>query len=308
MARTPRQSRNSAFTFVELLVALVVGAALLTAAVIGFAVVSQSSVRGGRFDVTLPGSTLQGFYGSAFTGSYVTMAANPNYAQGVEARRLKDRLASDIASASAVFCLGRNGQMPPALRSDALVVPAGADLRTNSTPEAFRDLLGNTSAQLATVFSGAQNGALAQTNTTIFVLGSLESPLASSNRLSVNALYELDFVPATSPSGTYASVRRYVGGSGIPTDYYHIFYPDENNAGAKGFRPAGVFFARAGTLGCDFPIATNRPFAFAWWPDPLMSTLANKNGVDAATSPRSFYDNMANRTSLFFVLPTFPAL
>lgn len=308
MARTPRQSPSSAFTFVELLVAVVVGAALLAAAVIGFGVVSQSSARGGRTDVTLPGSTLQGFYGPAFTATYVSMPANPNYAQGVEARRLKDRLAADSGSASAIFCLGRNGQMPAALRSDALVVPASADLRTNATPEAFRDFLGNTSAQLAEVFAGAQNGALAQTNTTIFILGGLESPLASSNRLSVLAMYEMDLVPATSPSGTYATVRRYVGGTGVPTDYYHVFYPDENNTGTNGFRPAAVFFARTGTLGCDFPLATNRPFAFAWWPDPLLSTLANKSPVTGASSPRASYQNMANRTSLFFVLPTFPSL
>lgn len=306
----PNPRRSSGFTFVELLVAVAVGATLIAAAVLGYATVSQSATRGGRVDVRVAASTLEALYGPDNYGDYVSLAPNPNYFQGVEARRLKDRLLADVSSASAVFCLGRNQRVAVTGRTNALQVPAFTDFRTNATPEAFRNFLTNTAAlNAATLFAGAQNGVLTQSNCSIFVLGGLQSGLESTNtRLNVLATYEVDFIGITDPSGTFASVRRYAGTNAVPTDYYHVFYPGEQNTGTNGFRPLGVYFARSNTTGATFPVSPNHPFTFVWWPDPLVTSLSNSSGVSVSGSVRSNYASMAGRTSLFFALPAFPGL
>lgn len=306
----PPPEPSKGFTLVELLVAMAVGSMLIAAAVIGYATISQSATRGGRVDVRMAASTLEALYGPGNYGDYVTLAPNPNYLQGVEARRLKDRLLSDVSSASAVFCLGRNQRVALTGRTNALLVPAFLDFRTNATPEAFRNFLTNTTAlNAATVFAGAQNGALTQSNCSIFVLGGLQTGLVSTNtRLNVLATYEVDFVSTTDPSGTFASVRRYAGTNALPTDYYHVFYPGEQNAGTAAFRPLGVYFARSNTTGATFPVSPNHPFTFVWWPDPLVTTLSNSSGVTLTGSVRTNYAAMAGRTSLFFALPVFPGL
>jgi prepilin-type N-terminal cleavage/methylation domain-containing protein len=306
----PSQRRSSGFTFVELLVAVAVGGTLIAAAVLGYATVSQSAPRGGRVDVRVAGATLETLYGPGNYGDYVSLAPNPNYLQGVEARRLKDRLLADVSSASAVFCLGRNQRVALTGRTNALLVPAFTDFRTNATPEAFRNFLTNTTAlNAATVFAGAQNGVLTQSNCSVFVLGGLQSGLESTNtRLNVLATYEVDFIGTTDPSGTFASVRRYAGTNSVPTDYYHVFYAGEQNVGTNGFRPLGVYFARTNTTGATFPVSPNHPFTFVWWPDPLVTSLSNSSGVSVAGSVRSNYAAMAGRTSLFFALPVFPGL
>ena len=92
----------------------------------------------------------------------------------------------------------------------------------------------------------------------------------------------------------------------MPTDYYHAYFPDEAN-GANGFRPLAAFFPRAAAGGGAFALANNYPFSFAWWPDPLSSKLSGPP-VPSGSGVPSSYNNMAGRTGLFFVLPTFPPL
>jgi len=304
------KAKTEAFTLVELLIAAAIGAVVIGAAVVGFSVVSQSSVRQGAVNVTLPAGVVANLYGTDST--FVTVGANPNYFQAAQARRMKDRLLSDVSTAAAVFCLGRNAPGSASSRIHQLTLSDRTDFRTNSTPQAFRNFLVRTEAGLASIFSEQQAGALSNTtNATIYVIGYLATTDEYNNTLTMLATYEVDFVPTVNPAGgTLASVRRYAGtNSAVPTDYYHLFYPGESN-GSDGFRPLSVFFGRkaAGTAGDPFARAVNQPFTFLWWPDPLSSKLGAGAVPSASEAARNHYTNMAGRTSLFFVLPAFPAL
>lgn len=298
-----RPRSNSGFTLAEILIAAAIGAGLIAAAIIGFATISQAPGRGGRVDVYLPPSVLLNFYGSGFTNSYVTLAFNPNYFQGVEARRIKDRFLADVSSSTAVFCLGRNQQVATNNRADRLWFTNEIDFRTNATPQQFRNFLVACTNDLnaAALFPAVQPAVLTNmTNLSVFLLGGLvPTTQEGTNAMTVVATYEVDFVPATSPSGTYATVRRYSGTNLAPTDFYHLFYPDQSNA-PNGFRPLAAFFPRL-TNG-----AANTPFYFVWWPDPLVQSLTNASAP--GTGIPGAYTNMAGRTSLFFAVPAFPGL
>lgn len=291
------------FTLVELLIAAVIGVALITAATVGFGIISNLSSGSGSVNVTLPDGAIADLYGA--DSSFITVGASPNYFQGVQARLLKDRLVKDVAAGTAVFCLGRNVRGSAALRPLSLPVAQGTDFREVTSPDALRDTFED---ELGSFPSG-QSGALSWAqNASIFVLGTLDNLLQTTNNLGVLAIYEIDFVPTTEPSGgTFASVRRFSGtNSAVPTDYYHAFYPDENN-GANGFRPLAAFFPRAAAGGGSFALATNQPFSFVWWPDPLVSKLEGA-AVPSGSAVPAAYANMARRTGLFFVLPAFPPL
>jgi type II secretory pathway pseudopilin PulG len=301
--KRPEQSLTG-FSLVEMLVAAGLGAAVIAAAVIGFAVISGASTRGGRTDVQLPGGTHSAMYGSA--ASYVTMWPNPSYAEAAKARLLRDKLLEDVSTATAVFCLGRNGT--GGVRPSQITITSSAwnDLRASATPAAFRQLLVDNNAAGADVFAENQTGPLSTANATIFILGGLTSQDFGGNALRMVATYEVDFVATTNPSGVYASVRRYdPDNSSVPTDFYHVFYPGESN-GSTGFRPLAVHFGRA-AVGGTYNIAPNHPFTFLWWPDPLVSRLDGTSVPSSSGAPlRSAYANMAGRTSLFTVVPTFP--
>jgi len=302
-----RKSSNSSagFSMVELLVAAAIGAAVITAAAIGFAVVSGASTRGGRVDVVLPGATHANFYGSS--ASYVTMWPNPNYSEATKAQMLRDKLVEDVSAAAAVFCLGRSGS--GGVRPASIAFDAETDLRAISTPEAFRQFLVDRGAADVSTFVAGQGGRLETENATIFVVGGLSSQtyeVGEPNSLAMIAIYEVDFVATSSPAGTYASVRRYDPDSAaVPTDYYHAFYPGEGN-GDGGFRPLAVTFGRQG-VGGAYDVAPNHPFVFLWWPDPLNSKLRGSAVPAAGGAPlRTSYANLAGRTSLFTVVPSFP--
>ncbi len=298
---------NRAFTLVELLVAGAIGAAVIATAVIGFAMLSGLPGRGSLTDLTLPSGVISNFYGEDL--AVISLGPNPNYFQAAQARRMKERLISDVLASSAVFCLGRNLSGRPSLRPSEIPV-ANVDFRDVATPQAFRNFLNDSQVSFPEQPQGAL---LATTNASIFLVGTLASVAQETNSLAVVATYEVDFVATVDPpGGTLASVRRYAGTNrSVPTDYYHAYYPQELN-GADGFRPLGAFFGRQPadpTGAAPFSIAVNQPFSFVWWPDPLVSRL----GGAAVPSPssdsaRANYDNMAGRTSLFFVLPTFPSL
>jgi hypothetical protein len=287
-----------------MLMAAAIGAVVITAAAIGFAVVSGASTRGGRVNVELPGQVHQLFYGSG--ASYVTMYPNPSYTQGAKARLMRDKLMEDVSAATLVFCLGRNalGGVRPA----AISLNSGnwTDLRFCATPGGFRQMMVDNGVAGAAAFSENQAGPLGTSNATIFVVGGVVENASGSESLSMVATYEVDFVTTTNPSGTYASVRRYdPDTSSVPTDYYHVFYPGEAN-GPNGFRPLAVHFGRQG-LGGAYNVAPNYPFTFIWWPDPLVSRLGGAAVPATGNAPlRSGYANMAGRTSLFTVIPAFP--
>ena len=305
MTHQPQTTKSNAFTLVELLIAGAIGAAIITAAVVGFGIISNLSSESGSTNVELPGGAITDLYGA--DSSFITVGANPNYFQGVQARLLKDRLVRDAAAGTAIFCLGRDFRGSPAVRPSSLAVNQDTpDFREVTTPDAFRDAF---EEQLG-AFPSGQTGALGWAiNASIFVLGTLDNVLQQSNNLAVLAVYEVDFVPTSEPSGgTLASVRRFSGtNNAVPTDYYHAFYPGEAN-GANGFRPLAAFFPRsAAGGGGSFALANNYPFSFVWWPDPLVSKLEGE-AVPTGSSVPGSYANMGDRTGLFFVLPTFPPL
>lgn len=292
-----------------MLIAAAIGAALIAAAVIAFGVLSGLPMRQNTVNVTLPSGIMSDFYGAG--SSFVTMGPNPNYFQAAQARRMKDRLMTDVSASSAVFCLGRNVSGSPALRPNELAVPDDTDFRTNSTPSTFRSFLASADSALGGAFPSDQAGALLGTaNASIFLVGTLATISPYTNKLTIIATYEVDFVPTTDPpGGTFASVRRYSGtNNSVPTDYYHAYYPGQDN-GAGGFRPLAAFFGRTAAGSGAFAQAVNQPFTFVWWPDPMLSSL-HGGAVPSASeaSARANYTNMAGRTSLFFVLPAFPSL
>lgn len=288
---------------VEVLVAASIAALVIGAVLYAFGTISGAALRGGRVDVTFADPNLhQALYGTS--SAYVTVWPNPNYHQAAQARLLRDRLIEDASSAVAVFALGRNGF--GGVRPASINVPANTDLRTNATPETFRDLLVTAGASGASVFADSQNGRIMTTNLTIFLVGGFESQ--TNNSLRMVATYEIDLVAASSPAGIFATVRRYATNALVPTDFYHAFYAEEAN-GADGFRPLAVFFGRprADSFYDDF--ATNHPFTMTWWPDPMVSRLSGAAipaDPTASDPPRAGYNNMAGRTSLFTVLPAFP--
>lgn len=299
---------TGAFSLAELLVAAAIGVVVISAVAIGLAVISGASTRGGRIDVQLPGATHAAFYGAE--AGYITMWPNPNYAEAAKARLLRDKLMEDVSVATAVFVLGRSGQ--GGVRPGKVVLQnAGLDFRDYATPDAFREFLIENDVAEAENFSEDQNGRLETPNATIFVVGgltsqSMEMPDGEENELEMVAIYELDFVATSNPAGVYASVRRYhPANSEVPTDFYHSFYPNEDN-GAGGFRPVAVHFGRQAAGGV-YDIAPNHPFTFVWWPDPLVSKLGGAAVPAEGGLPlRSAYANMGGRTSLFSVLPHFP--
>lgn len=302
--KAPLQTANSGLTFVELLVTLVVGAGLIAAAVIGFGTVAGAPTRGGRVDVSINPAAHNALYG--VETDFITIGQNPNYFQASQARRMKDRLMSDVAAGAAVFVLGRN-QLGGA-RPASISVPSAYDFREVTTPGAFRDFLVQDTPAWGTIYAEGQAGPLTTVNASIFVVRGLDNITDSANTLHMVAIYEVDFLTTISPAGTYASVRRYGTDAEVPTDYYHVFYPGDANTDNP-FRPLGVFFERASPqLPADlFRVAPNAAFSFVWWPDPLVSHLSGRPVLTGtAGTPRAQYANMAQRTSLFFVLPAFP--
>jgi hypothetical protein len=305
MTKPNPSPRNEAFTLIELLIAAVIGAAVITAAVVGFGVITNISAESGSVNVVLPSGAVADLYGA--DSAFITVGANPNYFQGIQARLLKDRLVKDAAAATAVFCLGRDDRGTPGIRPDKLSVSEQTpDFRDITSPDAFRNAFED---QLGSFPSG-QSGALGWAqNASIFVLGTLAYNRKGANTLTVISIYEIDFLPITTPSrGTFASVRRFSGSNNaVPTDYYHAFYAGEEN-GANGFRPLAAFFPRSATEGGGaFAVAPNYPFSFVWWPDPLVSGLEG-SAVPSGDAVPGSYENMGGRTGLFFVLPTFPPL
>ncbi len=287
------------FSLVELVVALAIGVAVITAGVLIFQALGAGTRAGGTYAfVTIGKPAMMNLYGIDAVGTDAFVA--PNYARRAQADRLRDLFWEDVGRASAVFCLGRDELND--LRPTTITVPADFRGQVTDSPEAFRILLANA----ATFVS--YRGASGAKNASIFIL----RPSIGPGELLVQAVYEVDFVEATSPAGTYASVRRYVGAA--LTDFYDVFYPA--GAGAVAFSPVVVAFERLARLGVDegtvvdrLKVARDAPFYFLWWPDPAVADLnaATTEAFDS-TDPRAAYAAMGGRTSLFLVVPMFPAL
>ncbi len=313
------------FTFVEFLVALAIGAAVIGVVATVLVQISGMTRRGTTSqDVTMPTGVLTNFYGSNSSVSWIPVA--PSYGRAMRAAVLREKFLDDVDRASAVFCLGRNARstIRPANLADVSYIPIdltnGAnnyDPRVLDSPDSFRTSLLNVKVTGAsTIFDQAYSTAAAlkpqvttATNLSIFIF----EPSESQSFLKVRSVYEVDFATASSPSGTMASVRRYAGTNAVPTEFYDVFYPSSTNTVA--FSPLAAFFQTgAMTNGITDPSVGNshpatRPTYLIWWPDPSQPTLEGATAPTLdANDARYDYRNMAGRTQFFFVVPQFPAL
>jgi Tfp pilus assembly protein PilE len=289
------------FTFVELVVALGIGAAVLAAGVLAYGTISRSGPSRRQANVRLTVTNAINFYAS--TNTLIAVSEAPSFASASMAESMRERLIRDVSSASAVCCLARNSPNIPGLRTTNLPLPTNFDVRGMITPENFRTNLIDRTEEVHVAYSGATTS----TNLSIYILGYS----GYSTNVLVKAIYETDFVSLTNnPPGVYASVRRYSGGT--LTDYYHVFYPGQTN----NFSPLAVFFEReslgtSGVASVDrYRKAAGRPFYLVWWPDPARKDLASGYQPESPTSSdsRFVYSGMAGATSFFFVIPAFPSL
>ena len=291
---------SSGFTFVEILVAMVIGAAVIMVAVLAYGTIARNGPSRRQANVTL--ASVIALYGTNIP--LIAVSEAPSYTAAAMAESMRERLLGDIASASAVCCLARSGPNVGG-RPTNLPLPTNFDVRGMVTPDNFRTNLIEPTPNVYASYTGATTNA----NLSIYILGCSDT----STNVLVKAIYETDFVNLTNaPSGVYASVRRWVGIT--LTDYYHVFYPGQTNS----FSPVAVFFDQStnylgssGNATTDrYRQAAGRPFYFVWWPDPARKSLASSylRETLTTTNPRYGYTNMPGATSFFFVIPAFPPL
>lgn len=290
---------HSGFTFVELVVALGIGAAVIMVAILAYGAISRSGPSRYQVNVTLTNAAA--YYNT--TNSLIAVSEAPSFAAASMAESMREKLLGDISSASAVCCLARDKPNPSGLRVTNLALPTNFDVRSMVTPEDFRTHLIEKMPNVYESYSGATTNS----NLSIYIL----SYSGNSTTVNVKAIYETDLISlAGNTPGVYASVRRFVGTT--MTDYYHVFYPGQTNT----FSPLAAFFEKAslGTSGTNsvdrYRQAEKRPFYFVWWPDPSKKNLASDYPPETLinSDARWDYSGMAGATSFFFVIPVFPPL
>jgi type II secretory pathway pseudopilin PulG len=295
---------RAAFSLIELLLTVGIAALVLSTAVIVYAaVISARSNKDAEIALNL-GTELAGQFYDLAEGTVQVWSA-PNYGRTAKAEELRELLLEDAGRANAVFVLSRPTH--DSLRPTTLDL-TGTDPSLIDTPNAFLTLL-NAHFPEQTNLHTPYRGPTPDPNLSIFLL----EPSPSADFLAILAIYEIDLVEVASPAGTYASVRRYVGGT--LTAYYDIFYPEAESTAA--FAPLAVCFEKRSRLAADegdavnaFKQAADRPFYFLWWPDPAARSITESPNALAlpASDPRSAYLQMGQRTSFFLVLPMFPPL
>jgi hypothetical protein len=314
-----RTHRRRGYSLVELVYVSAMSVSVFGAAVLAFRAISVQQTRSTNYGrVTVGATNLQNFYGLRSTSTFNTWFA-PNYGRSIRAEEMRELFHSDVETASAVFGLPRAGRS--SVRPTAVALPASTPGLQVDTPAAFLSVLASSEPDAGTIFSsyrglpptGANNGSF------FIVQPSLNT---EPNQLTVRCVWEIDLVPivgtTTTPGGTYASVRRYVGTT--LTHYYDTFYKDD----ASGFGPALVHFERAArasggpsatATGEAFKRAAGQSFYFMWWPDPGAPNLrpsggaapTDLNGSTISTGDfRNGYAAHYGQTSLFFVVPMFP--
>ena len=313
--------RHRGFSLVELACVSALSMAVFGAAVLAFRAISIQQTRSTHYgQVTAGAETLNNFYGLQNTASFNTWFA-PNYGRAIQAEEMRELFYADQESASAVFALPRIGRSN--IRPTAIALPPRTPGRLVDTPNAFLSVLAATAPEAASIFTATEGLPPAQAaQASVFIIQpSLNS---EPDQLTVRCLWEIDIIPVaggpSTPSGTYASVRRYVGPT--LTRYYDIFYKDD----ASAFGPVVVHFERAARAagGATSPAGTanvkraaGSPFYFMWWPDPAAPTLRPHGGTPATSlngSPlapgdvRLGYAAHYGQSSLFFVVPMFPSI
>lgn len=307
-----RQRQQSAWTFVEMLVAISLSAVFLGAASLVFASISANSKRLTTIvEANIGSVTKRNFYDQS--GSTVRVYTAPNYGKSAFAQEFRDLMLDDADRSSAIFCLPR--EINNSIRPEFLRYLAGDDRATIArprldSPEAFRSFLADVEPTSAAIYDSAIRNVPAtdRPNLSIYML----APESDNGYIRVRAVYEIDLISAGSIGGTYASVRRYRNGS--LTHYYDVHY----TAGSGDpFQPLFVAFENKSLESVNegqaidrFKIAEGNPFYLIWLPDPAINPFDVEpwTDVDSASSPRAAYEHMAGKTSFMIALPMFPNL
>jgi len=314
-----RRRRCRGFSLVELAFVSAMSASVFGAAVLAFRAISVQQTRSTNYGrVAIGAANLQNFYGLRSTSTFNTWFA-PNYGRSIRSEEMRELFHSDVEAASAVFGLPRAGRSN--VRPTAVALPASTPGMQVDTPAAFLSVLNASEPDAGTIFSTYRGlPPAAASNGSVFIVQ--PSLNTEPNQLTVRSVWEVDLVPVvggtSTPGGTYATVRRYVGTT--LTHYYDTFYKDD----ATAFGPVMVHFERtarassgpsATTAGEAFKRAGSHSFYLMWWPDPGAPNLrpsgggtpADLNGTALAAGDfRNGYAQHYGQTSLFFVVPMFP--
>jgi hypothetical protein len=297
------RSRAAGFTFAELLIVVSIAAAVLIAGVIALQALGQFNLQRSSYEpITLTTSVMTNFYGAG--ASNVSTWSAPMYGHLARVETLRDQYYEDLQKSVAVYCLPRTNRSN--LRTSTLPINSAYavgtfDFRRLSTPELFRQFLTNSVTSTASTFTvnayTAESGSARACNLSVLMLSK-----PSRANLNLYCQYEIDFVRPTSPSGVYASVRRYEGST--VTHYYDVFYPDVTGSAAQNwdYFYVAACFNRAGapTNGSAANVADGQPFYFVWFPDPATRRLP--------AASIGYMNAMRDQTSLLFVTPMFPSL
>ena len=310
---------------------LALGAVVMGGLVVSVGSLSRNQPRvASAVSVPVGAARNSSWYGKAGASRDVCVA--PHYGAVAEAELLREQFNTDIISATAVFCLGRDENVDNTWRP-ATIPYDPTEHGELDTPQKFREHVISAAGVSPSLYSSYRNPLNLASNPTppnasIFVLGYSDTP----NKLRVIALYEIDVIRITSstqPQGFYSSVRRYSRdprGLGYPLAYaggYEVFFtPSVPNATSAtqwskdGFTPLFVTFERSTRRAFletpdslnRFKAAAERPFYFVWWPDPAARHLGAQPNTLAPSDPRQAYNHMGGRTAFMFTVPMFPAL
>lgn len=297
------------YTSAELMLVLALGAMIIGGVVVSFGTLIRNQPRVSSVVTLNIGNRLAAFYGIG--GTTINVNTAPNYGAVAIAEKLREQFHSDIISATAVFCLGRDATVANTFHPTTIPFDPTTDSALD-TPTRFLAHLRSKSLVTAAQFNADRQFTAPKPNATVFILG--YSKFA--NQLTVTATYDIDFIRVTNPTGTYASVKRYTNNA--QPLYYDIFYePSTSNATRPdSFVPLYVSFERASRRSNDegaaierFKRAAERPFYLIWWPDPGARNLETPtNSSFTNDDPRVVYNQQGGRTSFMFTVPMFPAL
>lgn len=306
-------SRRTAFTFVEMLVAMSLTAIFLGAASLVYSAITANSKRlTTSVDLDIGAGNQSNFYNrnTAILRAY----SAPNYGRAAFVQQFREEILEDAADASVIHILPRN--LRNTIRPEFLRYTAGDPGSTETrprldTPEAFRQFLAAVEPTSAGIYDTAIRNIppTDRTNLSIFFLG----PETDPGYIRVNALYEIDWVTPTNNTGSYVTVRRYRNGT--LTNYYDIFFEADSATAPHPFQPGFAAFERLGRRAVDegtaidrFKVAPGSPFYLLWLPDPAVNPYEVPAPATAspASSPRNAYDGMTGKTSFLVVLPMFP--
>lgn len=296
----------------EMLVAVSLSAVFLGAATLVYSSIATNSRRlSSVLDVDIGSAAKMAFYGRA--GNTLSVYAAPNFGRAAFAQEYRDLIREDAETASAVYCLPRalaNTIRPEFLRFEAGDPGSTLPRPRLDTPEAFRLFLAAVEPTSAAIYDSPIRNLpnASRPNTTIYFIG----PETDPGYLRVLAVHEIDYITPATPSGTYASVRRYRNGA--LTHYYDVFF--ESGPGSLP-HPSFVAFERKARRAVDegtaidrFKVSDGGPFYLVWLPDPAINPrrAPDTAGSAPASSPLSAYEHLGAKTSLNLVLPMFPGL